>query len=495
MRAKSHTSGIEITYTGRKPYRTTAPGSRPCGCSGAKRMRQRGPEDSAVISRAKGAGALYSGICRRETASTTLMSMTLAEKIIARAAGETHVSPGQIVTCNVDLALMHDSSGPRRQEALLAELGVDVWDLDKIAIITDHFVSESSPDALAIAKLTRDWVEARDVKRFHEAQGICHVVLPQSGYLRPGMFSVGGDSHSTTAGAFGCLMVGIGATEMTGVLATGQIWIKTPATLRINISGQLTRAVAAKDIMLHLCAELGLMGANYKVVQYEGDAVSHMPMDERMVLSNMSAELGAKTALIAPDIRTWDFLARAGVEMDGDPARFHGDDDAIYENTLHLDAAALSPQVAAPHSPANSAPVQTHAGTPIDQAYIGACTGAKLEDLRMASKVLEGQRVAANTDLFVAPASVSGARQAEDEGTMQILRDAGAKLLPSACGACIGFGPAALGAGKVGISTSSRNFRGRMGHASSQTYLSSPFTAAASAIAGCITDPRDILRP
>ena len=176
------------------------------------------------------------------------MAITLAEKIIARAAGQQSVAPGDIVTCDVDLALMHDSSGPRRQQAMLEELGVDVWDLDKIVIITDHFVAEQSEEALAIAKVTREWVAAREFSRFHDAQGICHVVLPEQGYLRPGLFAVGGDSHSTTAGAFGCFMVGIGATEMTGVLATGQIWVRTPATIVVDISGNLQGAVAAKGV-------------------------------------------------------------------------------------------------------------------------------------------------------------------------------------------------------------------------------------------------------
>jgi 3-isopropylmalate/(R)-2-methylmalate dehydratase large subunit len=308
------------------------------------------------------------------------------------------------------------------------------------------------------------------------------------------MFVVGGDSHSTTGGAFGCFMTGIGATDMAGVVATGSIWMRVPETLRVRVDGVLGKGVAAKDVILSLCHDIGINGANYMAAEYTGSGVTAMAMDERMVLANMAVELGAKCGLVAPDDTTREWLANAGVDVDVDDAAYwQSDADAAVAREIVIDAADLAPQVAAPHSPENSAPVDVHAGTAIDQAYIGACTGAKLDDLRMVARIVEGRRVADGVRFFIAPASVRITEQADREGTLDILRGAGASILPSACGACIGLGPARLGAGEVGISSSSRNFQGRMGDPASQTYLSSPYTVAASALAGRIADPRSCL--
>jgi 3-isopropylmalate/(R)-2-methylmalate dehydratase large subunit len=427
-----------------------------------------------------------------EQHAATSMSMTLAEKILAHACRREQVRAGEIVSCDVDLAMMHDSSGPRRIGPKLEELGVDIWDADKVVIITDHFVGETDSLSVQIKELTRDWASQRPLRGYHEAQGICHVVLPERGHLRPGMFVVGGDSHSTTGGAFGCFMTGIGATDMAGVLATGNIWMRVPETLRVRVDGVLGEGVAAKDIILFLCHSIGINGASYMAAEYTGSGVTAMAMDERMVLANMAVELGAKCGIVAADDTTREWLAAAGVEVN-DMEDWQSDGDAAIAREIVIDAADLTPQVAAPHSPENSAPVDIHAGTAIDQAYIGACTGAKLDDLRMVARIVDGQRVADGVRFFVAPASLRIAEQAEGDGTLDTLRASGATILQSSCGACIGLGPARLGAGEVGISSSSRNFQGRMGDASSQTYLSSPYTVAASALAGCIADPRAYL--
>jgi 3-isopropylmalate/(R)-2-methylmalate dehydratase large subunit len=427
-----------------------------------------------------------------EQHAATSMSMTLAEKILAHASRREQVRAGEIVSCDVDLAMMHDSSGPRRIGPKLEELGVDIWDADKVVIITDHFVGETDGLSVQIKELTRDWASQRPLRGYHEAQGICHVVLPERGHLRPGMFVVGGDSHSTTGGAFGCFMTGIGATDMAGVLATGNIWMRVPETLRVRVDGVLGKGVAAKDIILFLCHSIGINGASYMAAEYTGSGVTAMAMDERMVLANMAVELGAKCGIVAADDTTRQWLAAAGVEVN-DMDDWQSDGDAGIAREIVIDAGELTPQVAAPHSPENSAPVDIHAGTAIHQAYIGACTGAKLDDLRMVARVVDGQRVADGVRFFVAPASLRIAEQAEGDGTLDTLRASGATILQSACGACIGLGPARLGAGEVGISSSSRNFQGRMGDPSSQTYLSSPYTVAASALAGCIADPRAYL--
>nr|WP_235844901.1 3-isopropylmalate dehydratase large subunit [Cupriavidus agavae] len=422
---------------------------------------------------------------------------TLAQKLVARAAGVGHVTPGNIVMCKVDLAMSHDSSGPRRVAPLLRELGATVWDPSRFVVVTDHFVPAADPDAEAIVQFTRDWVREAGIPNLIDSQGICHVVLPERGHVLPGRFIVGGDSHSPTGGAFGAYMFGIGATEMAGVLATGEIWLRVPQTLRIDWHGALGPGVCAKDIMLFLCAQLGLGGGRYEAVEFTGSAITALPMQERMTLTNMCAELGAQTGLIAPDATTLAWLADAGVDPATlaaiDIAGWRSDAGAPVLATHRYDAAALAPHVAAPHSPANSAPVAQAAGQPIDIAYLGACTGAKLEDLRMAARVLRGRRIAPGMALRVAPASVRDQQQAAREGTLGALLDAGAELLPNACNACAGYGASRFPAGSRAIASTARNFAGRMGDADSAVWLASPMTVAATALTGQITDPRQFL--
>ncbi|MSQ69865.1 MAG: 3-isopropylmalate dehydratase large subunit [Betaproteobacteria bacterium] len=421
------------------------------------------------------------------------MAQTLAQKIIAHAAGRDSVTPGEIVICKVDLAMMHDSGGPRRVAPMLEQLGAKVWDPDKVVVITDHYLPANDDDSRRIIRIARDWVRDAGIAKFHDGIGICHVVLPEQGHLRPGMFVVGGDSHSPTGGAFGAYMFGIGATEMLGVLVTGEIWLKVPETLLIDWSGRLGEGVSAKDMMLFLCGRLGMEGAQYQAVQYSGEAMAHLSMQERMTLCNMAAELGAQAGLIAPDETTLAYLRQAGAPV-ANVASWHGDAEAELLGHYHFDAASLAPQVAAPHSPANAAGVEMHSGKPIDVAYIGACTGAKLDDLRMAASVLRGRRTAAGVSLIVAPASKKDEDAARADGTLAALEQAGARFLGNACGACAGYGEHRFGEDTVVISSTARNFKGRMGAASSQVYLGSPFTVAASAVAGHICDPREMLQ-
>lgn len=436
------------------------------------------------------------------------MPATLAEKIIARASGRARVVPGEIVTCKVDLAMFHDSSGPRRLAPMLAELDATVWDPDRIVVVTDHYVPARDAESQKIIRITRDWVAANGIRRFHDGEGICHVVLPENGYLRPGMFCVGGDSHSTTGGAFGSYMFGVGSTEMLGVVVTGEIWLKVPRTMRLQFDGRLTAGVTAKDMMLMLIGRFGLSGAEYQAVEFCGEAVRSLPMQERMTLTNMSAELGAQAALVEPDEVLAQYLARADLcsatasgstRARGDPtasvnvADWRCDPDARVWQHHRFDAAELQPMVAAPHSPANSNAVSAFEGTPINVAYVGACTGAKLEDMRMAAQVLRGRRVAEGVDLRLAPASLRDQDEAAREGVLDVLLSAGARLLPNACGICAGYGEGRLGSADVAISTTARNFKGRMGEPDSRVYLASPYTVAASAAAGRICDPRPML--
>jgi 3-isopropylmalate/(R)-2-methylmalate dehydratase large subunit len=420
------------------------------------------------------------------------MGQTLAEKILARASGRASVRPGEIVTCRVDLAMMHDSSGPRRVGPILQRLGAKPWDPTKIVINTDHFVPVFDAETAAILDQTRKWVKAEGIENFYDMQGICHIILPERGHLKPGMFAVGGDSHSPTAGAFGCFMFGIGATEMAGVLVTGEIWVKVPETHLVRWRGRLGDGIVAKDIMLKLCHDIGLNTVRYGVVEYTGDTINALPMNERMVLTNMSAELGAQTGLIAPDLVTEAVLQERGVDT-RDAHRWRGDIDAQYLREWEFDAPSLAPQVAAPHSPDNSGPVGEYTDVEIDQAYIGACTGAKLSDLQMAARVLKGRKVAPGTRLLVAPASTRTTAEAAADGTLTTLTEAGAILMATGCGACAGYGAGVLAEKEVCISSTARNFKGRMGHSTSKVYLGSPYTVAAAAVAGHIVDPREML--
>ncbi|MFW2405407.1 MAG: aconitase/3-isopropylmalate dehydratase large subunit family protein [Gammaproteobacteria bacterium] len=420
------------------------------------------------------------------------MSRTLAQKIIGRAAGRADVVPGEIVTCNVDLALLLDSGGPRRIWPRLKALGVGVWDPDKIVLCTDHFTPAVDAASAAILKLTREFAAEFGISRFFDMQGIGHVVLAEQGFLQPGMFACGGDSHSTNGGAFGCYMSGFGAIEMTGVVVTGEIWMPVPETIRVHWSGAFSRGVAAKDIMLFLCRKLGIENAG-RAIEYGGDTVSAMSMSERAVLTNMAAELGAETGIVAADETTLDAIRGAGAEPAADALKWHGDDDADYAAIHEFNAAALEPHIAAPHSPANSASVGAFNDIAIDQAYIGACVGAKLTDLRMVAEVLRDRKVARGTRLLIAPASNRVIAEATADGTLQVLTDAGAYLLPTGCGACAALGAGILAEDEVCISSTNRNFRGRMGANSAQVYLGSPYSVAAAAVAGRIADPREFL--
>ena len=417
-------------------------------------------------------------------------AQTLAQKLIARAAGRQHVAVGEIVNCQVDLAMFHDSSGPRRLKPMLEELGAQVWDKAKVVLVMDHYVPEQDDDSRRIVRIARQWAQDQQLPHVYDSQGICHVVLPQKGHLKPGMFCVGGDSHSPTGGAFGTYMFGIGSTEMLGVVVTGQIWVQVPRTYRMRWNQRLAPGVTAKDMMLHMIGRFGMNGGQYQAVEFCGEAVQALSMQERMTMSNMSAEMGSQVGLIAPDEVTQQWLAGVGVS-DVELSGWQTDQDAE-ATTYDFDAATLAPQVAAPHSPANTRAVGEFDGTAIQVAYVGACTGAKLDDLRAAASVLRGQRLPAGVRLMVAPASVQDQAQAEAEGVMTALRGSGAEVLPTACGACSGYGGSIPDGANV-IATTARNFKGRMGSASAQVYLASPYTVAASALRGRITDPREVL--
>ncbi len=425
--------------------------------------------------------------------SPAVAVQSLAQKLIARAAGRSHVAVGEIVTCRVDLAMFHDSSGPRRLKPMLEELGAQIWDKSKVVLVMDHYVPERDDDARRIVRIARDWAREQALPHVYDSLGICHVVVPQHGHIQPGMLCVGGDSHSPTGGAFGAYMFGIGSTEMLGVMVTGEIWLRVPQTIAMNWTGRLAHGVCAKDMMLHMIARFGMNGANYQAIEFCGSAVRTLSMQERMTLCNMSAELGAQTGLIAADDTTQQWLdqvkARPATGYEGLALR---SDEGSFDVQHEFVADQLEPQLAAPHSPASGVPISAHTNTRINIAYIGACTGAKLEDLRFAAAILRGRRVATDVQLLVAPASLADRAQAQAEGVMQALVDAGAIVLPSSCGVCAGYGDS-FAEGQTVVSSTARNFKGRMGPSSVQVFLGSAYTVAASAVRGRITDPREML--
>lgn len=419
------------------------------------------------------------------------MGSTLAERIIAHACGREQVRPGEIVTASIDLLMMHDSGGPRRVASRLEILGAEVWDPARVVVVSDHFVPAVDIGGSEILALTRRWARAHGV-RHYDAVGICHVVLQEHGHVQPGMFCVGGDSHSPSGGAFGAFMMGVGSTDVTAALVTGELWIKVPDTVRVNWSGRLGVGLSAKDIMLFLCATLGVGNEN-RAFEFDGSAVRNMSMSERMTLCNMCAELGGVTGMVTADAMTLQALEVAGRPYTGDVAKWQSDQDAVCLAQYDYDAGALVPQIAAPHSPANSRPASDFERVAIDQAYIGACTGAKLSDLHMAAEVLKGRKVASGTRLLIAPASTEMTAQAAADGTLRILTEAGAILLPTGCGACPGMGAGIVAAGEVCLATTARNFKGRMGSPDSFVYLGSPYSVAAGAVKGEICDPRELL--
>ncbi|AOB29586.1 3-isopropylmalate dehydratase [Bordetella sp. H567] len=419
-------------------------------------------------------------------------AQTLAQKLLAAASGRDTVAPGDIVTCRVDLAMFHDSSGPRRLKPMLEALGTGIWDRDKVVLVMDHYVPEADDESRKIVRIARDWAAEQALPHVYDSVGICHVVVPEHGHIRPGMLCVGGDSHSPTGGAFGAYMFGVGSTEMLGVVASGEIWIQVPRTLMMQWDGVLSPGVTAKDMMLHMIGRFGMNGGRYQAVEFCGEAVRALSMQERMTLSNMSAEIGSQVGLVAPDEKTLAYLKQAGVAQHVDIEHWQSDPGAEAER-YRFDAATLAPHVAAPHSPANSRPITEYEATPMQVAYIGACTGAKLEDLRAAASVLKHRRIAPGVSLMVAPASARDQRQAESEGVMTTLVEAGATVLPNSCGACSGYG-GSIPEGANVIASTARNFQGRMGARTAQVYLASPYTVAAAAVAGRLVDPREMLQ-
>jgi 3-isopropylmalate dehydratase large subunit len=414
---------------------------------------------------------------------------TLTEQVLASHSGHDRVRPGQVVQCEVDLALSHDNTLLVSRQ--FREIGLErVWDPDRIVVTLDHRGPAPTIEIAAGHREVRGFLRAQGITRFYEVgHGICHQVLPEEGLVRPGMVLLGTDSHTTTHGAFGAFSLGIGATEMAGVWATGSTWFRVPETVRIGLDGRLQHRVSSKDLILHLIGRFGMDGCDYRAIEYHGSLFDGLTVDARMTMANLSMEMGAKNAFCPVDDAVLRWLRAHGVE---DPQPVAADEGARYEREEHLDVAALEPQVACPHSVDNVKPVSEVRGVRVDQVFIGTCTNGRLEDLREAAAILEGERVAPGVRAFAVPASRQVFLDAVRDGTVATLTEAGVSFQTAGCGPCLGAHQGVLGPKEVCLSTTNRNFPGRMGHRESQVYLASPATAAATALYGEITDPREV---
>ena len=427
---------------------------------------------------------------------TLARPMTVAEKLLAQASGNSSVQPGEVVFAKVDLAMSHDAIAGPVGALFQQQFGPNatVWDPSKIVLVADHFIQindiRPDPGATTMYQQMVNFAQQQGCHLFDivspgEAAGICHVLLPEQGFVRPGMMIAGTDSHSCTYGAFGCFSTGVGTTDMANIFAMGDLWIQVPATLRIELSGKLPESVSAKDIMLYILGQIGCNGATGKVLEFVGSVVEQLPMDERMTLANMAIECGALCGLMPVDEVTRRYVkARTNEPF----AEVTADLDAQYEQSYQFDLSQLSAQVAAPPTPDQVVPVQDLDSVAITRAFIGSCTGGKLHDLAEAAAVIKGQRVDPAVSLFVVPASQAVREQAEALGYLSTLEQAGATVLKSGCGACINAGRGVLGVEETGIYATNRNFKGRSGDPTGRNYLASPRTVAISAVCGEISD-------
>lgn len=426
------------------------------------------------------------------------MAMTMVEKILAQATGRGSTQAGDVVEPRVDLAMSHENAALvlNQFHEIYQGTGLDarVWDPQKIAIIFDHRVPAESSKTATNQKKVREFVGKQGITKFHDIRGdeggICHQILPENGYVRPGTVVVGTDSHTTSHGALGAFAFGIGATEMASVWALGSVLnVEVPATIKVLVHGEFRRNVLPKDLILYLIGQLTAEGANFKVIEFHGEAIARMPTSGRLTICNMSVEAGATSGIVPPDTETLRYLKDvAGVEED--PSLFGPDPDAVYERIVEIDASTLVPQIACPHTVDNVRTVDAIAGTAVQQIVIGSCTNGRLDDIAIAAEILQGKKVARGVRMLVFPASGRIFREAMKAGYLMTLMDAGAIIANSGCGPCLGVHQGALGNGEVALSTTNRNFKGRMGNPNSEVYLCSPAVAAASALTGVITDPR-----
>ena len=418
--------------------------------------------------------------------------MNITEKILAKASGKSTVQPGDIVDANVDFIMVHDLTGPLAIEAF-KKIGVNkVWDNKKVVTVLDHQIPAESVKMAELHKMLRKFAKEQSIRLYDVGEGgICHQVMPEKGYVAPGALIVGADSHTCTYGAFGAFATGIGSTEAAAVFATGKIWLKVPETIRFNVEGQFQKYVTPKDLILHIIGKVGVDGAIYKSVEFTGPTIRNMSIAGRMTVCNMAVEMGAKNGIVEPDDATATFL-KGRTAKASDYKWLKSDVDAKYEKTVDIDVEDLEPQVACPSSVDNVKPISKVGNVEVNQAFIGSCTNGRIEDLRIAAQIMKGKKVKQGVRTLVIPASQEVYAQALKEGLVEVFTEVGALVCGATCGPCLGGHIGLLASGETCVSTSNRNFIGRMGSPEASVYLASPATVAASALTGKLTDPREV---
>ncbi len=419
------------------------------------------------------------------------MGMTIAEKILAAKCGKDRVVPGELIMARIDIALANDVTAPLAIKAFEEVGAEDVFDKDRIALVPDHFTPNKDIKAAQQAKMVREFARRFNITHYFEVGrvGIEHALLPEQGIVVPGDLVIGADSHTCTYGALGAFATGVGSTDLGCAMATGEVWLKVPPTIRFEVEGKRQRYVTGKDIILHIIGMIGVDGARYRAMEFAGEAIRELPMDERFTICNMAIEAGGKTGIIEPDEITRSYVeGRARRE----PVYYSSDPDAEYEKVYRVDVSSLEPVVALPHLPENVKPVREVGTIEIDQVVIGSCTNGRITDLRQAAEILRGRKVHPRVRLIVIPATQAIYRQALEEGLFEVFLEAGAVISPPTCGPCLGGHMGVLAEGERAVATTNRNFVGRMGHPKSEVYLASPYVAAASAVAGYIAHPDDL---
>ena len=417
--------------------------------------------------------------------------MTITEKILAAHAGLPQVEPGQLINCRLDLVLANDVTAPIAIREF-AKTGVDhVFDATKIALVPDHYTPNKDIKSAEQAKIMRDFAHAQGITHYYEigCMGVEHALLPEQGVVGPGDVIIGADSHTCTYGALGAFATGVGSTDAAAGMATGEAWFKVPASIKFNVTGELSPWVCGKDLILHIIGMIGVDGALYQSMEFTGDTIARLGMDDRMTICNMAIEAGGKSGIIAVDDTTREYVKG---RFERDAVEYFSDADAEYAAVYEIDAATIVPTVAFPHLPSNTRPAADARDIWIDQVVIGSCTNGRIEDLRVTASVLKGRKAHENVRLIIIPATQAIYRQAMNEGLFDIFLDANAAVSTPTCGPCLGGHMGILAAGERALATTNRNFVGRMGDPTSEVYLCSPAVAAASAVLGHIALPDDL---
>ncbi|MEC1716003.1 3-isopropylmalate dehydratase large subunit [Schinkia azotoformans] len=410
------------------------------------------------------------------------MGQTMIEKIISSHAGK-DIFQNEIAIVDVDMVMASDTTAPLTIKSFEEMGGINVWDRSKVVFVIDHAAPAPNERIANLHSLMRDFAKKQSIILYDAGDGICHQLMVENQHVKPGQLVLGADSHTCTYGALGAFATGVGSTDLAAVLLTGKTWIKVPETIKIQLNGTLQPGVSAKDLILFIVGHLGIDGATYKAIEFTGEAIKELSLDSRLTIANMAIEMGAKAGFVDTD----------GLKLSYDFEHIKADEDAIYDSVHVFDVSQLEPQVAIPHSPDNVKPISEVEGVSINQAFLGSCTNGRLEDLHEAAKILKGKKIHPNVRMIIAAASMDVHIKAVQDGTAEILMRSGATFLPSGCGPCVGTHLGVPGNEEGIISSTNRNFRGRMGNRNSNVYLASPATVAASALYGKITNPKLLL--